>query len=266
MNPLGMRNNAITIAVGFVIALLSIAQTKADSRTVPEKTLRIYLLIGQSNMAGRGQVDDEHAGTIEGCFLLGLQGEWEPASNPLNRHSTIRKGIEMQRLNPGYGFAKAMRKANAETPIGLVVNAKGGSKIEEWEKGARFYDEALKRVREARKTGILKGILWHQGESNSGEPETYLEKLKGLIADLRKDLGQENLPFVAGQVFYHPETKPLTKAINKEIARLPEVVPNTGYVSSEGLTTFDNTHFDAPSTIVLGERYAEEMMKLQGEN
>ena len=261
-----MRNNAITIAVGFVIVLLPIAQTKADSRTVSEKTLRIYLLIGQSNMAGRAQIDDEHAGTIEGCFLLGPQGEWEPASPPLKRHSTIRKGIDMQRLNPGYGFAKAMRKANAETPIGLVVNAKGGSKIEEWEKGARFYDEALRRVREARKTGILKGILWHQGEGNSGEPETYLEKLKGLIADLRKDLGQENLPFVAGQVFYHPETKPLTKAINKEIARLPEVVPNTGYVRSEGLTTFDNTHFDVPSTIALGERYAEEMMKLQGEN
>ena len=217
-------------------------------------------------MAGRAQVEDEHAGVIEGCFLLGPQGEWEPASNPLNRHSTIRKGIDMQRLNPGYGFAKAMRKANSEVSVGLVVNAKGGSKIEEWEKGTHFYDEALRRVREARKNGVLKGILWHQGESNSREPYSYLEKLKGLIAGLREDLGQENLPFVAGQVFYNPETKPLTKAINKEIARLPEVVPNTGYVSSEGLTTFDNTHFDVPSTVVLGERYAEEMLKLQGES
>ncbi len=261
-----MRNYTSTIAVGFVIALMSIAQTKADSRLVFEKPIHIYLLIGQSNMAGRAQIEEEHAGTIEGCFLLGPQGEWEPAINPLNRHSTIRKGIDMQRLNPGYGFAKAMRKANPEIPIGLVVNAKGGSTIEEWEKGTHFYGEALKRVREAQKTGILEGILWHQGESNIGEPETYLEKLKGLIADLRKDLGQENLRFVAGQVFYHPKTKPLNKAINKEIARLPEVVPNTGCVISEGLTTFDNTHFDAPSTIVLGERYAEGMMKLQGEN
>ena len=69
------------------------------------------------------------------------------------------------------------------------------------EKGARFYDEALRRVREARKTGILKGILWHQGEGNSGEPETYLEKLKGLIADLRKDLGQENLRLLRAKCF-----------------------------------------------------------------
>ena len=266
MNPLGMRDYASAIAVGFVIALLSIAQAKADSRPVSEKPLHIYLLIGQSNMAGRAQVEDEHTGMIEGCFLLGPQGEWEPASNPLNRHSTIRKGIDMQRLNPGYGFAKAMRKANSEVSVGLVVNAKGGSKIEEWEKGTHFYDEALRRVREARKNGVLKGILWHQGESNIREPYSYLEKLKGLIAGLRKDLGQENLPFVAGQVFYNPATKPLTRAINKESARLPEVVPNTGYVSSEGLTTFDNTHFDVPSTVVLGERYAEEMLKLQGEN
>ena len=261
-----MRNYASAIAVGFAIALLSSAQAKADSRPVSEKPLHIYLLIGQSNMAGRAQVRDEHSGMIEGCFLLGPQGKWEPASNPLNRYSTIRKGIDMQRLNPGYGFAKAMRIANPEVSVGLVVNAKGGSKIEEWEKGTHFYDEALKRVSEARKTGVLKGILWHQGEGNSREPETYLEKLKGLIADLSEDLGQEDLPFVAGQVFYHPETKPHTKEINKEIARLPEVVPNTGYVSSEGLTTFDNTHFDVPSTLVLGERYAKEMMKLQGEN
>ena len=261
-----MRDYASIVVVGFVIALLSFAQAKADSRPTSEKPLDIYLLIGQSNMAGRAQIEDEHAGTIEGCFLLGSQGEWEPASNPLNRHSTIRKGIDLQRLNPGYGFARAMRKGNSEVSLGLVVNAKGGSKIEEWEKGTHFYDEALRRVREARKTGFLKGILWHQGEGNSQEPGSYLEKLKVLIADLRKDLDQENLPFVAGQLFYHPKTKPITKAINKEIARLLEVVPNTGYVSSEGLTTFDNTHFDVPSTLVFGERYALEMLKLQGEN
>ena len=79
-----MRDYASIIVVGFVIALLSFAQAKADSRPTSEKPLDIYFLIGQSNMAGRAQIEDEHAGTIEGCFLLGSQGEWEPASNPLN--------------------------------------------------------------------------------------------------------------------------------------------------------------------------------------
>ncbi|MAM91428.1 MAG: acetylxylan esterase [Opitutaceae bacterium] len=243
-------------------SLACLSAEEADDLPVSKESFHVYLLIGQSNMAGRAQVEKEHAGTIEGCFLLGAQDDWEPASNPMNRYSTIRKRLDMQRLNPGYGFAKAMRKANSGVSIGLVVNAKGGSKIEEWEKGTHFYNEALRRVREARKTGVLKGILWHQGEGNSREPATYLKKLEALIENLRKDLGQSNLPFVAGQGFHHPETKPHTKAINQEIARLPKVVPNTGYVSSEGLTTFDNTHFDVPSTLLLGQRYAEGMMEL----
>ena len=263
MRQLNIVISKLLVLSSLASSLAYLTVVEADDPPVSKESLHIYLLIGQSNMAGRAQVEEEHAGAIEGCFLLGAQDEWEPASNPLNRYSTIRKGIEIQRLNPGYGFAKAMRKANPEVSIGLVVNAKGGSKIEEWEKGTHFYDEALRRVREARKTGILKGVLWHQGEGNSREPDTYLEKLKGLIADLRKDLGEADLPFVAGQVFYHPETKPHMEAINQEIARLPEVVPNTGYVSSEGLTTFDNTHFDVPSTLILGERYAKEMQKLR---
>lgn len=256
-------SEAIRILMFLVSATLFLPIIVADSKIVSKESLHVYLLIGQSNMAGRAPVDEEHADPIEGCYLFNAEGKWEPAENPLNRHSTIRKRLDMQRLSPGYGFAKAMRERQNAFSIGLVVNAKGGTKIEEWEKGTHFYDEALERVGEARKSGTLKGILWHQGEGNSRESDVYFQKLKRLIADLRRDLEAPNLPFVAGQVFYHPETKPHTQPINKEISRLPEVVPNTGYVSSEGLTTFDNTHFDVRSTLILGQRYAEEMIELQ---
>ena len=247
----------------FIGASLFMPISEAESGTVSKVPLYVYLLIGQSNMAGRASVEEEHADPIEGCYLFNAEGKWEPAANPLNRHSTIRKRLDMQRLSPGYGFAQAMRERDDTVSIGLVVNAKGGTKIEEWERGTQFYTEALKRVHDARESGTLKGILWHQGEGNSREPDVYLAKLQSLIADLRRDLEAQDLPFVAGQVFYHPETKPHTQAINEEIARLPYVVPYTGYVSSEGLTTFDNTHFDVGSTLILGQRYAEEMIKLQ---
>lgn len=70
--------------------------------------------------------------------------------------------------------------------IGLVVNAKGGTKIEQWEKGTRFYKEAVLRAKEAQATGTLKGILWHQGESNARNPEDYLKKLEKLVENHRK--------------------------------------------------------------------------------
>lgn len=160
-------------------------------------------------------------------------------------------------------FTQVMLEEAAGASIGLVVNAKGGTKIEQWAKGTEFYNEAIRRTKLAQATGTLKGILWHQGEGNSRKADTYMEKLKPLIENLRADLGVPDLPFVAGQVFYHAETKPHTKAINDVIASLPAAVAHTGYVSSDGLTTKDNTHFDLQGMKLFGERYAKEMIKLQ---
>lgn len=218
--------------------------------------LHIYLLIGQSNMAGRAPYTEEEGKPIERCYLLNGENQWELASNPLNRYSTIRKGLGMQKMNPGYTFSKKMIEADKKASIGLVVNAKGGTKIQQWKKGTGFYKDILKRAEAAQKSGTLKGILWHQGESNNKDPEDYLAKLEALIKDLRSDLGQKDLPFVAGQVLKLP-------AINDQIAKLPETVKHTAFVSSEGLKGQDRWHFDSTSMKLLGERYAAEMIKLQ---
>ena len=110
-------------------------------------------------------------------------------------------------------------------------------------------------------SGVLKGILWHQGESDSSDAQ-YLEKLTDLIANLRADLGSPELPFVAGQVLYDPETRAHTKQINEILAALPNAVPFAGCVMSDGLTSFDNVHFDTRSAMLLGERYADEMLRI----
>ncbi|MGD1979254.1 MAG: sialate O-acetylesterase [Akkermansiaceae bacterium] len=227
-----------------------------QAEDVAKEDLHIYLLIGQSNMAGRAPVDQAKAGPIEGVLLLNATNEWEAAKNPLNRYSTIRKGLGMQKLNPGYSFAKAMRKANPKATIGLVVNAKGGSSIEQWATDKKFYKDIITRATAAQKTGTLKGILWHQGESNSSRADIYPGQLKALVENLRKDLGVANLPFVAGEIKEGEK-------INAGIAKLPTMVPHTGVASSKGLKTMDRWHFDAPSMISLGERYATEMLKLQ---
>jgi len=245
---------------------LSACRTIEQESACASHKRNIYLLIGQSNMAGRAPFTEKESGVIEGVWLLNDKDQWDPAKNPLNLYSTIRKKIEMQKMGPGYGFAKTMLEKHPGTPISLVVNAKGGTKIEQWEKGTEFYNEALRRTQSALAgSGTLKGILWHQGESNSRQPETYCEQLKALIQNLRKDLNSPELPFVAGEIFHHPDTKPHTKAINEEIARIPNEIPHTGVASAAGLTTYDNTHFDTRSVKLLGQRYAEEMLNIQKE-
>ncbi len=238
------------------LSITAAAQTTpAITYEGPKEHLHIYLLIGQSNMAGRAPFTEEQSKVITRCFLLNQTDQWEPAKNPLNRHSTIRKGLGMQKMNPGYSFSQAMLKKDSTISLGLVVNAKGGSTIDQWKKGSRFYKEALRRCKAAQQVGTLKGILWHQGESDQKTPNGYIDKLVTLVTDLRKDVGEDTLPFVAGQVNKLP-------AINSQIAMLPKKLPSTGFVSSDGLKTMDRWHFDAESMHRLGTGYAEEMLKL----
>lgn len=225
------------------------------SLSVAEEKMDLYLLIGQSNMAGRAPIVKRDEGVIERCFLLNGEDKFEPAKNPLNRYSTIRKGLNMQKMNPGYSFSKAMLKEDPKMAIGLVVNAKGGSSIKQWTRDAQFYQEALRRMRAAMEKGELKGVLWHQGETDHKDPE-YLDKLRELVKNLRKDLQLPKLPFVAGQVNN-------AKEVNDQIAQLSSKVPHTGVVKSEGLTAMDRWHFDAKSMKILGERYAVEILKIQ---
>lgn len=236
--------------------LMAVALPTLAEPPTPKDEHHVYLLIGQSNMAGRAKMDEADTKPIPGAFLLNDKDQWEPATNPLNRHSTIRKGLGMQKLGPGSSFGAAMAKEDEDVTIGLVVNAKGGSAIGQWKKGTRFYKEAVRRAKAAQDSGTLKGIVWHQGESDAKAPETYLDSLSQLITDLRKDLGIDDLPFVAGQVKDLP-------AINEQIAKLPEEVEHTAFIPSEGLKTTDRWHFDAASVRLMGERYAEAMLQLQ---
>ncbi|WP_276856337.1 sialate O-acetylesterase [Bacteroides fluxus] len=89
----------------------------------------LYLCIGQSNMAGRGTLTEETSGAIPDVYLFNDRNEFEKATNPLNRYSTIRKELKMQGVGPAYSFAKTMATQTGRK-IGLVVNARGGSSIQ----------------------------------------------------------------------------------------------------------------------------------------
>lgn len=236
---------------GTVISTMSI---------IPEN-LEIFLLIGQSNMAGRAEIQNQDCDSLENVFLFtGIQGsEWEKAANPLNKYSTVRKDLSMQKLGPGYTFAKKISKNLHGKQIGLVVNARGGTSIDEWTPGKELYNEAILRTKKAMKYGTLQGVIWLQGESDVDKIDTYPEKINTLINRLRCDLKNKHLPFVAGQL---SEDKPERKAFNQMLIRLPEKIITMAVISSDSTSTFDGTHFDSESQRLLGERFANEMLKL----
>ncbi len=119
----------------------------------------------------------------------------------------------------------------------------------------------------ARKKGVLKGILWHQGESDSNPMRApmYAEKLADLVKRLRQDLNAPDVPFLVGGM-----SEPLlagnkhAKIVDQALRDLPKKVSHTAYVSAEGLKLkSDNVHFNAEAARELGQRYAEVLLKLQ---
>lgn len=218
-----------------------------------------YLLLGQSNMAGRAAIEPTDSTTLLSVWLVNAQCNLEPARNPLNQYSTIRKeNRSIQRLGPGYYFGQALSE-QLQKPIALLVNARGGTPIEYFVKGGIFgyYEATLNRTLRAMAQNPeleLKGILWQQGESNRNNPETYLPQLQRLIADLRRDLNQPNLPLFVGEMGRWNETY---DQIREKVLAVPDSVPNAYLITSENLTNSDEHHFDAASQRQLGERYAK---------
>ena len=247
------RQRRYSLLTSTLLVLGAANAVTADSPAVPDLA---FLLIGQSNMAGRAPLLEEDRKPLAGILLLDNQGKWLPATSPLNRFATNRKNLSMQRMGPGDGFARRLHKALPGKQIGLIVNARGGSSIDQWATGQPLYDNTLKRLQGV-KDLKLSGVLWHQGESNRDDPR-YGEKISLLIKNLRKDLNSPRLPFIAGQVFG-------SGPVNEHIRNLPRLVPNTGFADKDGLTVFDKVHFDRSSQLLLGSRYADAYLRLTGQ-
>ncbi len=225
-------------------------------------TREIYLLIGQSNMAGRGIVEDSDRQADPAIWMFAESGEWKAAEEPLRYDKPPHAGV-----GPGLAFGRAMAKALPGTEIGLVNRAFGGTTLGQWKKGGELYEDALSAAKAAAAQGTVKGILWHQGESDYRRmvKETYKAALIELIADFRKDLGRPELPVVLGELgSYLQPTEPSPQVVNEVIMEISKEVPKVGLASSEGLKDKgDKLHFDSASQRLLGQRYAAEMLRLQ---
>ncbi|MFC1763011.1 sialate O-acetylesterase [Planctomycetota bacterium] len=147
--------------------------------------------------------------------------------------------------------------------------------MRKWQPGAEDdktqthpYDDMLERLHLARKNGTVKGILWHQGESDGkmGINGTYAQALAALITRVRTECADPNVPIIIGQLGQFPE-RPWSEGrikVDQAHRQVAEQIGNAAFASSKGLKDRgDQTHFDAASARLLGKRFAEKMIELQ---
>ena len=251
-------------AILILSCLVSVGPLGWGAELPAKSSFHLFLLVGQSNMAGRGELDAAAKEPHPRVLMLDKEGEWRPALDPLHFDKPRIVGV-----GPGRSFGNALADAKPGIVVGLIPCAVGGSPIASWEPGAFYkatkshpWDDALRRARKALRDGQLKGILWHQGESDSKPAlaDVYEQKLHSLIKRFRKELGAEDVPFIAGQLGIFEErpwnaSKHRVDQIHRD---LPQQVLMTGFVSAENLThKGDEVHFDTRSARELGRRYYE---------
>lgn len=150
-----------------VVALIVLCLGSSQGWAEPDPSFHLYLLVGQSNMAGRGVVDEESKKADPRILMFTKAMEWQPATDPLHFDKPVAG------VGPGLAFAKMMAERTPGVRIGLIPCAVGGTSIDVWVPDAfdKFtkthpYSDMLERLKAAQKEGVLKGVLWHQGEAD----------------------------------------------------------------------------------------------------
>ncbi|MBQ1951128.1 MAG: sialate O-acetylesterase [Clostridia bacterium] len=223
-----------------------------------------FLLIGQSNMAGRGF--KEEVAPIENHRLHVLRnGRWQPMDHPVN-HDRAFSGVCLAE-----SFADACAKFY-DTDIGLIPCADGGTLVSQWQPGEILYDHAVFQAKLAQRTSTIAGVLWHQGESDSRDEHWphYEKRCVHVFESLKKDLQlSDAVPFLVGGLGEFLATNQELLAnfpyminspkVDKALQTLANTNEYIGYVSAEGLTSNpDGLHFNAASLRTFGVRYFEK--------
>lgn len=259
-----------------------------ESVFAQDPNFHIYLCFGQSNMEGNARYEAKDTvvnprfqvmAAVDNQELGRTKGEWYPARAPLCRANTG--------LTPVDYFGRTLiENLPEEVRVGVVHVAIGGCRIELFMKDKRKeyiktapdwmlgilkeydndpYARLVEMARIAQRDGVIKGILLHQGESNTGEkdwPQKVSSVYESLLTDL--NLKSVDVPLLAGEVV-NEDHEGTCARMNPIIATLPQVVKNSFVISSAGLScAADRLHFDAVGYRVLGRRYAAQILKLMG--
>ena len=225
--------------------------------------MKSILMIGQSNMAGRGFINEVPMICNERILMLRNAG-WQMMAEPIN----------YDRPNAGIGlagsFAAMWCMEHEGEQIGLIPCAEGGSSLYDWAVDKNLFKNAVIQAGFAMQDSELIGILWHQGESDSygGGYQTYYKKLQVIIESLRKELNAFEVPLIIGGLgdFLGKNGFGLNcteyELVNEQLLRFAREQENSCFVTAEGLTPNpDGIHMDAVSQRRFGVRYYEAFVK-----
>ncbi len=275
-----MKQKLLLMLVCFLASLTANAQ---------DPNFYIFLCFGQSNMEGAARPEPQDLQGVSQRFLLmpavddpqrGRKiGEWCQALPPLCRPNTG--------LTPVDYFGRTLTENLPENiRVGVIHVAIGGIRIEGfmpdeipnyiktapgWMIGMlkayndNPYERLVTLAKKAQKDGVIKGVLMHQGESNTGDPE-WANKVQNVYDHLLGDLQlkPEEVPLLAGEVV-HANGEGQCIAMNKQIDELPKTLHTSQVISSTGCSNGpDKLHFDAAGYRELGRRYGEKMLELMG--
>ena len=265
----------------FGLALMAAASVYAE----PDPNFHIYLAFGQSNMEGQGTIESQDK-TVDPRFQMlsaidnfkGRKlGTWNDAIPPLaNNHGG---------LGPTDYFGRTLvEKLDPQIKVGVVVVAIAGCSIVAFDSpidqsylstqagwfkdivndyGGDPYQRLVDMAKKAKEDGVIKGIIFHQGETDEGDSD-WPNKVKKVYDRLVRDIGlDENIPFFAGEVPYQGSSK----GTNNNIRKLPQQSKNFYLVSAEGLNDLDmmRIHFSSQGYRDFGKRYAEKVMEVLGD-
>lgn len=249
-----------------------------DITKLPEGAthLDLWLLCGQSNMKGRGFMPEEPKNDPRIVMMHLKDNQWYLARHPLHLTGDAKtfQGHDNAGVGPGLAFAEVLAAQDKTVAVGLVPCAVGGSSIKLWQKGAKLYEDALRRAKLALQTTApvkarLRGILWLQGEANANAEELPLHagRLRAMIEAFRADLAQPDLPFIActiGEMLSEPKLSDL-KAMNEIQLALPKTIPHAACIDARDLKTHigDRVHFDTAAQIEIGKRFAAKVIEMQ---
>jgi hypothetical protein len=233
----------------------------------------IFIMAGQSNMAGRGFVEPQDTIPNTRVLTLNKDNKWVIAKEPLHFYQPALTGLDC-----GMSFAlELLKSAGDSITIGLVPCAVGGSSVDNWLDDKAFNEVELsrnfkERTKVALKSGKIKAILWHQGESDASVEKIYKYKssIETLFRRFRKVVGNDSLPIIMGELgsYYYPEDQQaLWDSINVQIRSIATKGSNCFWIPTDDLTpNEDRIHFNSASQRELGRRYADKFFIISAKN
>jgi hypothetical protein len=236
-------------------------------KTPNKNKVWVFILAGQSNMAGRGLVEAQDTMANKRVLTINAGGQLVYAKEPLHFYEPAMAGLDC-----GLSFGKTLIKnIPADISILIIPTAVGGSSIQQWladsvYRGVKLLSNFKEKVQLAKRYGNIKAVLWHQGESDANKPSIplYENRLSQLLTVFRKTIQSDKLPIVVGELGSYSNAKEDWSSINQAINRYAHrdrlvSVVQTGDLKDKG----DHIHFDSEGQRKLGERYAEAYLKLR---